>query len=140
MSATWTSAGWCPPVADGPRYRWTISFEPAGKDWSPQDELIGGPPAGVDVAVLLKGWFQERGGPAARWRLRVTPLEDETTVLAEVVLHFAEAVKHTVKRLGPDRGPVAPTFWTSTRLLPPSPAQLRAWKTRPEGPPAAWKA
>jgi hypothetical protein len=127
-------------VEGQPRYRWLISFEPAGKSWAPQEELIGGPPAGVDLALLLRDWFHKRGGPAARWRLRVTPLEDEATVLAEVVLHFTEAVQHKVKRLGPDRGPIAPTYWTSTRRFPPSPAQLRAWETRPGGPPEAWKA
>jgi hypothetical protein len=141
MSATWTSPGWCPPAVEGqPRYRWAISYEPVANDWAPQEELIGGPPTGVDLEALLKHWFHERGGPAARWRLRVTPLEDETTVLAAVVLHFAEAVERKVKRLGPDRGPIAQTFYTSSRLLPPSPAQLRAWETRPEGPPEAWKA
>jgi len=140
MGATWTFPGWCPSATDGERYRWTISFKPADKRWAPQEELIGGPPAGVDLAALLKAWFQERGGPVAWWRLRVTPLEDETTVLAEVELYFAEAVVHKVRRLGPDRGPVAPTYWTSTRRFPPSPAQIRAWETRPEGPPEAWKA
>lgn len=141
MCATWTSPGWCPPAVEGqPRYRWNISFEPVVNDWVPQGELIGGPPAGADLDAMLRDWFQNRGGPAARWRLRVTPLEDETTVLAEVELHFAEAVEHKVKRLGPDRGPIAPTYWTSTRRFPPSPAQIRAWETRPEGPPEAWKA
>jgi len=141
MGATWTSPGWCPPTVEGqPQYRWAISYEAVADDWPSQAELIGGPPAGVDLETLLKGWFRERGGPAAWWRLRVTPLDDETTVLAEVKLHFAEAVEHKVKRLGPDRGPVAPNFYTSSRLLLPSPAQLRAWEARPEGPPEAWKA
>jgi hypothetical protein len=141
MGATWTSPGWCPPTVVGqPRYRWAISYEPRADEWSPQEELIGGPPAGADLDAMLRSWFQNRGGPAAQWRLRVTPLDDESMVLAEVVLHFAEPVEHKVKRLGPDRGPIAQTFYTSSRLLLPSPAQLRAWETRPEGPPEAWKA
>jgi hypothetical protein len=112
------------------RYDWEISFEPAGEYWSPQSRLIGGSPAGVDLEAVLRAWFHKRGGPAARWRLQVCPLADESTVVAEVVLTFTEAAERPVKRLGPKRPPLAPTFWTTTELLPPSPAQRRAWAQR----------
>ncbi|WP_372663491.1 hypothetical protein [Amycolatopsis kentuckyensis] len=131
MSATWTTSGWCPPSVEGqPRYYWTISFQPNGDAWSPQGCLIGGPPAGVDLEDLLTTWFRERGGPAAPWRIQVTPLDDETAVLAEKIVTFTEAVTRPVKRLGRPQGPVAPTFWTTTILEPPSPAQLAAWAER----------
>jgi hypothetical protein len=131
MSASWTSPGWCPPsVAGQPRYCWTISFQPNGESWAPQCCLIGGSPAGVDLEALLRSWFQERGGPAAPWRLQVSPLADESTVVAKVVVTFTETVQREVKRLGPKGGPIAPTFWTTTELLPPSEQQLRAWAGR----------
>jgi hypothetical protein len=139
MSATWTSPGWCPPAADGPRYYWTISFKPNDDYWSPQATLIGGPPAGVDLEALLRDWYRQRGGPAAEWRLQVSPVADEAEIVANATVTFTEAVERQVKRLGPKPRPVAPTFPTSTRLLPPSPEQLQAWKTRPEGPPAGWE-
>lgn len=115
------------------RYYWTIGFEPAGRYWSTQCCLIGGPPADVDLEGLLRAWFQRRGGPAARWRLQVAPLGDESAIVAEVVVTFTEAAQRPVKRLGSKAGPVAPTFWTTTERLPPSETQLRAWaeRTRP---------
>ncbi|MEU5259045.1 hypothetical protein [Amycolatopsis sp. NPDC021455] len=140
MGATWTSPGWCPPTVDGQRYAWTISFKPAGRYWSPQSCLIGGSPTGVDLEALLHRWFLENGGPAARWRVQVSPLGDESTVLAGAVLTFTEPVERQVRRLGPKPGPITPTFWALSDLKPPLPEQIRAWEARPEGPPEAWKA
>ncbi len=131
MSATWTSRGWCPPVVEGqPRYTWTISFKPNGEYWSTQSSLIGGPPADVDLEATLRSWFQERGGPAAEWRIRVIPLDDEATVLAQATVTFSEPVTREVRRLGSKPPIAAPTFYTSSKLLPPSPTQLAAWAKR----------
>jgi len=117
-------------VAGEPRYSWTISFKPRGEYWAPQCCLIGGPPVDVDLKELLTSWFQQRGGPAAEWRLQVTPAGDKSTILAKVTLTFTEPVEHEPKRLGPKPAPIAPTFPMSTTLLPPSEQQLRAWAAR----------
>lgn len=109
-----------------PWYRWVISFEPTPENWSEQSELIGGPPAGADLAAILTDWFRNRGGPAAWWRLQVSPMTAPETVTAQVKLRFAEPVQREVRRLGANRVVVAPTFYTTTELLPPTPTQLRA--------------
>lgn len=62
---------WCPPATDGAAYWWTISFHCRGEYWSPQSELLGGPPEDVDLEQLLHDWCQGRSHPAATWRLQV---------------------------------------------------------------------
>lgn len=101
---------WCPPVGDGPGYRWTIEFWCNNEYWSSQSGLLGGPPDGVDLEQLLRTWFQQRGGPAARWRLQVAPGREEEPPIAEVELWFDE---HTppVRGLRRDRGVHAPPCW-----------------------------
>jgi hypothetical protein len=109
---------------------WTIAFDSTYECWSQEDSAMGGTPAGADLDAMLRGWFQENGGPAARWRLRVSLEADESNIVAETILIFTETVERKVRRLGPDRGPVARTFDQTTILLPPSPEQLAAWATR----------
>lgn len=134
MSALRTLSDWCPPVVEGqPHHVWTIDFDPTYECWSQEDSAVGGSPAGADLEAMLRGWFEEHGGPAARWRLRVSLKADESTIVAETILIFTRAVKRKVRRLGPDRGPVAETFDSSTILLPPSPTQLAAWAKRDAG-------
>jgi hypothetical protein len=109
---------------------WTIAFDHTFECWVQEDSAVGGSPAGADLEAMLRGWFEEHGGQAARWRLRVSLEADESTIVAETVLIFTETVERKVRRLGPDRGPVARTFDQTTILLPPSPAQLAAWAKR----------
>jgi hypothetical protein len=119
-------------------------FEPTPENWSPQSELIGGAPGDTDLAALLTDWFQKRGGPAATWRLQVSLMDgdDGEVVVAAVEVEFTQAVERQVKRLGPPPAPIAPTFWTTVDLQPPSQTQLRARAkrdaraTQPEAPPS----
>ena len=127
MRASRTLSDWCPPVTEGqPPHVWTIAFDPTFECWAQEDSAVGGSPAGADLEAILRGWFEEHGGQAARWRLRVSLEDDESTIVAETILIFTETVERKVRRLGPDRGPVARTFDQTTILLPPSPEQLAA--------------
>jgi hypothetical protein len=120
-----TSSGWCPPQGGGPPFRWNISARLDG-EWSTQAESFGGPPDGVDAGQVLRDWHA-RCGPDTRWRLRVTPAEDDDTVLFEVEGDLSGWVPPRPRmRLGKQEPPPAPTYWTSALFLPPSAAQLRA--------------
>lgn len=116
--ATWTSSGWCPPGEGRAEFYWRIDFLCRGEEWSPQSVLLGGPPDGVDLAGLLRAWFERRGGPDACWRLQVTERADETAVVAEVELHLSGWVQPQPIRLDKPRHP-GPSFQRSSRLLPP---------------------
>lgn len=126
----WTeSRGWCPPRGAGQPYRWNISVQVDG-EWSPQSELFGGPPNGVDVRQLLCDWHS-RCGPDGHWRLRVTPAEDDDIVVAEVEEDLSGWVPPKVyQRLGHHGPPLTPSFWTSAVFFPPSAKQLRARRER----------
>lgn len=127
-----TSRDWCPPQGDGPPVRWNISVLVDGK-WSPQSELFGGPPDGIDVGQLLRDWHAGHG-PDGRWRLLVTEAEDDDAVLAEVEEDLCGWVPpRQYKRLGQSGPPPAPSFWNSAVFFPPSAAQLRARREREVG-------
>jgi hypothetical protein len=124
-----TSSDWRPSQGDGPPFRWNISALLDGK-WSAESELFGGPPDGVDVGQVLRDWHAQCG-PDTRWRLRVTPAEDDETVLVEVEEDFSGWVPPRPRmRLGKQEPPPAPMYWTSARFFLPSARQLRARRER----------
>ncbi|RSD26421.1 hypothetical protein [Amycolatopsis eburnea] len=128
MAVTWTRPSWCPSVGDGPAYRWDIDFLCNGEYWSPQSGLLGGPPDDIDLEQLLRDWFAERGGPAATWRLQVSPREEEAPPIASVELWFDERVR-PVKSLRRDDGiPTPPPCWAPEDPAPALP--------KPTSPPA----
>ncbi|HEY3481141.1 MAG TPA: hypothetical protein VGL02_19795 [Streptomyces sp.] len=117
-----TRPSWCPPVGDGPAYRWSIEFFCNGEYWSPQCLLLGGPPDSVDLDRLLRDWFAERGGPAATWRLQVAPAAEHAPPIAGVERWFEQRTR-TGKSLRRDHSrPPAPPCWAQEDPAPAAPA------------------